>query len=291
MALDSESSSKPRFHLSLQDGVILGLLLLGFIGTLFFYLFDVPLPPIVTAVLLAAAIAALVYRFLGGIAPTTSFAFGLFKISGTLAALIGCAYFINQALEQQTRYSLDRLFEPEAHRWFAVEKNTGRPLEIRVRGIGTLPLPAAEELADIRLTAEPQQEGWIIRAKKEAALPLGILTEQELERIGASLNLAPQLQHFLVTDRLPPGTVNYSLEPLPFKLQVHEFSRDYSHYSLIDGDGEICHSGSIYRKQTEITRIAGKTYLIAVVEVNHQLVDNYPYVKFAIGEIVVRNSP
>jgi hypothetical protein len=166
MALDSESSSKPRFHLSLQDGVILGLLLLGFIGTLFFLFVRCSLPPIVTAVLLAAAIAALVYRFLGGIASTTSFAFGLFKISGTLAALIGCAYFINQTLEQQTRYSLDRLFEPEAHRWFAVEK---KPADLSKSGFAESALclsPAAEELADIRLTAEPQQEGWIIRQKR-----------------------------------------------------------------------------------------------------------------------------
>jgi hypothetical protein len=49
--------------------------------------------------------------------------------------------------------------------------------------------------------------------------------------------------------------------------------------------------GKHLSQTNENTRIADKTYLIAVVEVNHQLVDNYPYVKFAIGEIVVRNSP
>ncbi|MBN1543356.1 hypothetical protein JW992_14545 [candidate division KSB1 bacterium] len=291
MTPESDPHRKIPFSLTLQDGVILGLLLLGFIGTLILYLLDVAVPPILAAILLASAISALVYRFLGGIAPSTSFAFGLFKISGTLAALIGCAYFINQALEKQTRYSLDRLFTPEAHRWFPVEKNSGSPLSVRIHGIGSLPLPTVEELESIPLSARIGDEGWIIRSKKAGALPLGFLSRKELEQAGFPLDVAPQLLHYMVTDRLPPGTINYSLAPLPFKLHVREFSLDYSHYDLVDDQGVIRHAGSIYRKQTEIVCIDGKSYLIAVVEVNHLPQENYPYVKFAIGEIALRSLP
>jgi hypothetical protein len=57
-------------------------------------------PPIVVSFLLATGLAALAYRYLGGI-DGASFTVGAFKLTGALAALVGIAWFINGKLVTQ----------------------------------------------------------------------------------------------------------------------------------------------------------------------------------------------
>ena len=58
--------------------------------------------PILVSIFLATGIAALVFRFLGGIGEAT-LAVKTLKLSGTMAALIGSAFLINAAFERQAR--------------------------------------------------------------------------------------------------------------------------------------------------------------------------------------------
>jgi hypothetical protein len=58
------------------------------------------IPPITTSFLLATGLAALAYRFLGGI-PGTSITVGALKLGGALAALVGIALIINNSLSKQ----------------------------------------------------------------------------------------------------------------------------------------------------------------------------------------------
>ena len=72
---------------------------LGFAGAVFLPLrYDVK--PIVVSFLLATGIAALTYRYLGGI-EGASFTVGLLKLTGTLGALVGIAMLINAELVNQ----------------------------------------------------------------------------------------------------------------------------------------------------------------------------------------------
>jgi hypothetical protein len=59
------------------------------------------IPPITTSFLLATGLAALTYRFLGGI-QGTSLGVGSLKLTGVLAALVGIAMIVNHALSSQT---------------------------------------------------------------------------------------------------------------------------------------------------------------------------------------------
>lgn len=60
------------------------------------------LPPVTVSILLATGLAALAYRYLGGI-EGASFTVGALKLTGALAALIGIAWFINGKLTTQVQ--------------------------------------------------------------------------------------------------------------------------------------------------------------------------------------------
>jgi hypothetical protein len=81
---------------SLDDLIVLLFALFGLAGGVLFprYLHT---PPITTSFLLATGLAALTYRFLGGI-QSASFAVGGLKLGGSLAALVGIALLINHEL-------------------------------------------------------------------------------------------------------------------------------------------------------------------------------------------------
>jgi hypothetical protein len=95
--------SSPRKML--DDVVILVFAAVGLIGGIVLVL-ATSAPPIVIALLLAIAVASLVYGFLGGIPPGTTVAIGGVKLGGTLAALIGVTVFLNGTLLQQLQKPL-----------------------------------------------------------------------------------------------------------------------------------------------------------------------------------------
>jgi hypothetical protein len=84
----------------IDEIVVAAFAFLGFGGAVFLPL-RYNLPPIVVSFLLATGLAALTYRYLGGI-EGTSFAIGALKLTGTLAALVGIAMLINSQLVSQT---------------------------------------------------------------------------------------------------------------------------------------------------------------------------------------------
>lgn len=84
----------------IDDTVVIAFALFGIVGGVFLPQY-MALPPVVRAYLLATGTAALVYRFLGGI-DGASFKVGTLKLTGTLGALAGMAWLINQAIIVQT---------------------------------------------------------------------------------------------------------------------------------------------------------------------------------------------
>jgi hypothetical protein len=80
--------------------VVAAFAFLGFGGAVFLPL-QYNVPPIVISFLLATGLAALTYRYLGGI-EGSSFAVGTLKLTGTLGALVGLAMLINGELVSQT---------------------------------------------------------------------------------------------------------------------------------------------------------------------------------------------
>jgi len=88
-------------HWYLDEIVVAAFAFLGLAGGVLLPL-RYPVPPITTSFLLATGLAALAYRYLGGIQGAT-FSVGALKLGGALAALVGIALLINQTLVKQSR--------------------------------------------------------------------------------------------------------------------------------------------------------------------------------------------
>jgi len=83
-------------HWYVDEIIVAAFAFLGVGGAVFLPL-RYTIPPITTSFLLATGLAALTYRFLGGI-QGASFTVGSLKLGGALAALVGIAMLINHAL-------------------------------------------------------------------------------------------------------------------------------------------------------------------------------------------------
>jgi len=92
----------PRRNWDADEIMVAAFAILGFGGAVFLPLRFHDIPPVITSFLLATGLAALAYRYLGGIQGAT-FSVGAVKLTGSLAALVGIAFLINHTLEQQVK--------------------------------------------------------------------------------------------------------------------------------------------------------------------------------------------
>ena len=83
----------------IDENVVVAFAVFGVAGAVFLPLHN-SIPPIITAYLLATGLAALAYRFLGGV-QGSALAVGTLKLGGSLAALVGIATLINNTLVNQ----------------------------------------------------------------------------------------------------------------------------------------------------------------------------------------------
>jgi hypothetical protein len=96
---EEQASSLPR-PWSTDDTIVVLFALLGLVGGVILPVLLPSAPPITTSFLLATGLAALTYRFLGGI-QASSVTVGALKLGGSLAALVGVAMLINQNMVNQ----------------------------------------------------------------------------------------------------------------------------------------------------------------------------------------------
>jgi hypothetical protein len=88
----------------LDEVIVTVFAFLGFGGALFLPL-SYRIPPILLSILVATGIAALAYRFLGGLSGN-SLQVGALKLTGALAALLGIALLVNSYLVDQMQFQL-----------------------------------------------------------------------------------------------------------------------------------------------------------------------------------------
>lgn len=86
-------------RLSSEDAIVVIFVLFGLVGSVVLYRTNIA--PIIVSFFLAIGVAALVYRFLGGIEDAT-LVWGALKIGGTMAVLVGIAIGVNRYLEVQS---------------------------------------------------------------------------------------------------------------------------------------------------------------------------------------------
>lgn len=277
-----QSSAPSGRGLCPEDVVIIVVVGVGFVGSVIIYVLN--LPSIMVAVFLATGVASLVYRFLGGIQSAT-FNIGPVKLAGTIAALIGCAWFINTQLDRQTKCDLSKV-----DTWFAINYD-GIPVGVGIKGAkGSIEIPPLDTLADNALYMKHDDHEFMVLSK-DSAFILGSVSDQVLSGINLFNTMEGKLDEFIVTRRLPADTQDVDLTPIPFKLSTGTYENDCSQYTLTESAGDTLRGGHIKLRHAEIVKIRDEYYLVGVVEVNHSVdtIENVvrrPYAKFVVGEIV-----
>lgn len=281
-AAETAKDSLPG-KLNAEDIVIVVMGVIGFLGGALLY--TLKLPPIIVSVFIATGIASMVFRFLGGL-KGAGFNIGTLKLSGSIAALLGCIWFINGELSRQVGLSLNDMFQPLPGEWIAIDKREGTPISLDV-------LPAGEQISvpddlsflkNNQLSITELDRGRIqIAPEGSSDFPLGFLYSYDLSE-HAFFNRI-NLGKLIITSRLEAGgTENVRLGNYGLYLRTNDYKQEHSYYSILDRQGNVVLAEhGIEGKGAEILSINGKKYLIGVVEVNHQI--EQPYAKFIFGEI------
>lgn len=276
--LPASDTKSPDSHTG--DIVIIAVFALGVLLPAAAFLWKLPLPPVFSAFLLGMAASALVYRFLGGIGSSTGFNLGPVQLGGSLAALIGVTWFLNPSIESQTRdYSMDNLFQPHHDRWLPVEKESGKPLQVKVGSLGELNPGDGFSFANIPLRIDASGEDWLVKLR-QSEHTLGRLGKNELRNLveGAT---GYSIGGFIVSRYLRSGE-RYTLDPSPYTLHARQYDDGYSSFALLDGRRELFR-GRLQNKQAEVITVEGRSYLMAVVAANHE--GSEPVSMFAFGRL------
>lgn len=288
----AENSTTPPSRF--EDKVILTALLTGFPGSIFIYFLD--LPAVIVATFLGTGIAALIYRFLGG-AAGASMAMGTLKLSGSIAVLLGSAWFINNELIGQIKDSGDPAtlasvtFTPHPSAWVAIDKSSGEPVEVKVNETSDrIGKPDNGVFKNVPLRLFADKDRYVVTPEEDSLFILGQVNSSFL-RSSQLFNAFDKTEDFVVTERLIPGGSDF-LSPFPFRIKTTTYANEYSHFQLLSKtDDQVIYEGRIYRRRFELVKLNNRHYFIAVVEVNHQPKDpdnamsRDPYAKFAIAEI------
>ncbi len=275
-----------------ENQVILITILTGFIGSVILYFLK--LPPVVMAIFLGSGIAALVFRFLGGTAGTTM-AMGTLKLSGSIAVLLGSAYYINQQLEKQLTPIENGIqtvtFTPQKSTWMAIDKSSGSPIDLLVNETNqNIKAPQNSSLKNNPLKLSSVGDKLFVTAEGNE-FELGQIAKKDLRKLDL-FDTVLNSSNYVVTDRLNINKLAV-LTPLPFYIKTIAYANEYSQFQILDKlSNEVLLESQIYRRRFQITQIKHKTYLIGVVEVNHTPLNPddpnslEPYAKFVIAEIV-----
>ena len=117
--------------------IVITLLLSPLLAALWYLDDPIVVPPPIIAIFLGISVSALLYRFLGGVQNAT-LTVGALKVTGTAAVLIFIAMWSNDELrqyvpgteEQNKPFDISQHVIPSKQNWYAVDKQTGTPIEL-----------------------------------------------------------------------------------------------------------------------------------------------------------------
>ena len=278
--------------------------------------------PLVISVLLACAVAALLYSILGGVGEA-GFNLGPIKMGGSAAVLIGGAYLFNQLLEPQlediresevekvreaARFIFNEHVRP-AEGWFAIDRETGTPLSVRFTdpvGVGKPHEVRPPSRASLRLKiGERNRDNNHLISGTDAESGLGYASHDHLKAMLGSLGdlepgktYGPRRLHLSRDDVLPPdkprtwGLDTCVRNLLPLQITVRRFYESAAVYEV-----RSCHSSEIVTSSlvaghADLHRFTfgddERTFVIAVVAADHMTAPFWS--SFLVIEMVERRD-
>jgi hypothetical protein len=202
--------------------VVITILVIGLIGGVLLVNFQQP--PIVSSIFIALGIATVVYHFLGGI-EVSEFNMGPVKLGGSIAALIGSAWFINGQLNAQTSTSNQVILHASNLCYDEYGNLLGElpfnDYQIGLNALKQVTLNDSIKIGNLDLGQLQLNESFAVLSKDEA--PLGTLANSELSEIG----MFTDLEMSLYTE------IKYKLHLAePYRAQVDQSHWRVPHQSL-----------------------------------------------------------
>ena len=288
-------------HGSFILGVIVGCLALGV--ALVVFVKDVP--ALAISVVLACAVASLLYGILGGVS-AAGFDLGPLKMGGSAAVLLGSVWLFNQALGPQLEkirhekrvdqfgFNFDEHAAP-SDGWFAIDESTGIPVEVAFTDpvtdevVETVKGPTSAGLPLKLVSEEGNDRYLVLGTRAEVGQGLGYVRARDLISAVGSIGWKPgtvygfQRLYLAREGELPPdmerqwGNTVCRGESMPFVIEAVRF-RGFADYDLRRCDAaegaEPDHSSSLASGDGELVELTiegeRRSFLIAVVAADHR---------------------
>ena len=275
-AEDEAARAGAEGAMSTEDRIIVGAIVFGFGAPVVLAVLDaltgLQLPPVYYGMCLGTGIAALVYRFLGGISDVTTVIGGV-KLTGVIGALVGTGLLVNSQWERQTEPGAEAFaaFDPPAAQWYAVGRSDGQPFVVRLPATGdSIPPLSAEGLARFDLFIDTSRvrggEAVVVRGEGPGAA-VGRLRLRELAKVGAFNAFGPANELFL-SERFVQNT-EQDTRLFPFRLRVGRVFVPTEYALVAPENGRVLASGKLSNKASEVQVVDGRHYLVALVEADH----------------------
>ncbi len=261
-------------------------------------------PSLTVSVVLACAVASLLYCILGGVGKA-GFNLGPIKMGGSAAVLIGSVYLFDMLLEpqldvlrqtrleealEQVSFDFERDVSPPTG-WFAIDRETGAPVSVRF----TDPVGARQtktvhppERARLRLMIGQRDQGnGHLVSGVDAEAGLGYVNHRQLkEMLGALGELVPHRTygpkrlHLVRSGELPPdkprtwGLKQCVRNLLPLQLSVERFYESSAVYEVRPCDSDETIRSSLSSGTAELHQLMIedrlRSFVIAVVAADHR---------------------
>ena len=241
---------------------------------------------IVTATFLASGVAMLVFRFLGGINADTSFGVGAFRVGGSLAALVGCAWFFNGELRST---DVDTMFEPSYTSWVPINRGTGEMVPLKVNG-EALPFPNEGMLSPMESVDLTILEGGKVAPSVSRDQPLGAIDSTDLKSVKLTIQ-RKDIYDFTTSRYMHAQSGPYEIPGFPFKIHVGAFDHDESMITIFNEQGTEVFNSAIYRRDYKLFDNDGSVYLVGINQLDHDGYRNAkgdtvrPYVRLSMGNL------
>ena len=274
--------------IGLDDKVIISVIAICGLGGVLLTLFRLPAAPVLISILMATAMSALVYRFLGGIEAGTHFALGFIQVGGSLAALFGLIYFLNPILERQMSIDPEDPF-PDAQ-WFAMGSDLLPQATLRLGAYGDVSAPPERtSTASLAITRNATEDAFAIASvDAERSFALGAIPAAEIASFMHVVFPGQKMDTYksgLMPARSEDARLALSGLNWPFSLKTGVFDEGMSQYFLTDrSSGKIVFEGRLRNRQYEIAYVQDKPYFVTVAAANHQRADS-SWVQFIIAEL------
>lgn len=303
--MKDKQETTPDMSLSAEDKIIIWIISIGIAIGLFLYIggnvSDAIKPsPVLVSVFIAIGFSAAIYRFLGGLSES-GMRVGPAKLAGTAAAFLAITWFLNQRLERQWVSNSVEIaaaqFSIVPGNWFAVDKNSGSPVQVDFVMNDSIVSSIPPEMPDYMnrqlFLDKPTNSGAdfafsIKSSSGKDSMVLGGISQGELAKNRLFRSFSDNSSILFTTDLVRPVQEIDIAPELPFLIRTGNFTQNLTRFGLISRNRrEVLTQGSIYLRGGKIFAVDNRLFLIMVTQVDHTRPEEQggPYAKFGVIEL------